>query len=191
MFLRGILSALTAVMMMCSVSTLAQAQAAKKGAAASKSAAAPSGEPTLLGQFGSWGAYTATPNGKKVCFALAKPTSSKTVPAGRPRDPAYAFISTRPSEKVVNEISVMVGYPLKPGSDSSLTVGPTNYAMYSQGDGVWIKNAAEEARLVETMRMGADAVVKGLSARGTESIDTFSLRGLTQALDRVAQECGR
>jgi invasion protein IalB len=185
MFLRGILSVLTAVLVMCSVSTLAQAQAAKKGAAA------PSGEPTLLGQFGSWGAYTATPNGKKVCFALAKPTTSKTIPAGRPRDPAYAFISTRPSEKVVNEISVMVGYPLKPGSDSSLAVGTTSYAMYSQGDGIWIKNAAEETRLVETMRMGADAVVKGMSARGTESIDTFSLRGLTQALDRVAQECGR
>src|SRR5262249_51534591 len=40
-------------------------------------------EPTLVGQFGTWGAYTATPNGKKVCFALAKPSSSKTNPPNR------------------------------------------------------------------------------------------------------------
>ena len=44
-------------------------------------------EPTLIGQFGTWGAYSATPNGKKVCFALAKPSSSKTNPPNRPRDP--------------------------------------------------------------------------------------------------------
>ena len=64
--------------------------------------AAGSSEPTLLGQFGAWGAYTASPNGKKVCFALAKPSSPKPNPPNRPRDPAYAFISSRPAEKVIN-----------------------------------------------------------------------------------------
>ena len=34
-------------------------------------AAAGGAEPNLVGQFGTWGAYTAMPNGKKVCFALA------------------------------------------------------------------------------------------------------------------------
>ena len=105
-------------------------------------------EPTLIGQFGTWGAYTATPNGRKVCFALAKPSSSKTNPPNRPRDPAYAFVSTRPAEKVVNEVSIMIGYALKPGSESSLEVGGSAYAMYTQGDGLWIKNAAEEERMV-------------------------------------------
>src|SRR3954451_13528715 len=108
-------------------------------------------EPTLIGQFGTWGAYSATPNGKKVCFALAKPSSSKTNPPNRPRDPAYAFVSTRPTEKVNNEVSVMIGYALKPGSESSVEVGGAAFAMYSQGDGLWIKNAAEEERMVEAM----------------------------------------
>jgi hypothetical protein len=148
-------------------------------------------EPTLIGQFGSWGAYTAAPNGKKVCFALAKPTSSKTNPPNRPRDPAYAFVSTRPSEKVFNEVSIMIGYALKPGADSALDVGGASYAMYAQGDGLWIKNAAEEERMVEAMRRAPDAVVKGISAKGTETIDTFSLKGLAQALDRIAQDCRR
>jgi hypothetical protein len=87
--------------------------------AAPHAAVAGGAEPTLIGQFGTWGAYSAAPNGKKVCFALAKPSSSKTNPPNRPRDPAYAFVSTRPAEKVNNEVSVMIGYALKPGSESS------------------------------------------------------------------------
>jgi hypothetical protein len=146
-------------------------------------------EPTLIGQFGTWGAYSATPNGKHVCFALAKPSASRTNPPNRPRDPAYAFVSTRPAEKVINEVSIMIGYALKPGSESTLEVGGASYSMYTQGDGLWIKNAAEEDQMVQAMRRAADATVKGVSAKGTETTDTFSMKGLSQALDRIAQDC--
>ena len=148
-------------------------------------------EPTLIGQFGGWGAYTATPSGKKICFALAKPSSSKTNPPNRPRDPAYVFVSTRPAEKVANEVSVMIGYQLKPGSEASLEVGSAKYAMYTQGDGLWIKNAADESQMVDALKRGADVTVKGVSAKGTETTDVFSLKGLAQALERVAQDCRR
>src|SRR3954470_22844749 len=63
-------------------------------------------QPTLLGTFGDWGAYTASPAGKKVCFALAKPANSQTTPPGRPRDPAFLFVSSRPAEKVKDEVSL-------------------------------------------------------------------------------------
>jgi hypothetical protein len=171
----------------------APAPAAKPSAKPAEPAAAAAGgaEPTLIGQFGTWGAYTATPNGRKVCFALAKPSSSKTNPPNRPRDPAYAFVSTRPAEKVVNEVSIMIGYALKPGSESSLEVGGSAYAMYTQGDGLWIKNAAEEEQMVSAMRKSAEVTVKGVSAKGTETTDVFSLKGLSQALDRLAQDCKR
>lgn len=147
------------------------------------------GQPTLLGQFGEWGAYTANSGGKKICYALAKPTSSATEPPNRPRDPAYTFISTRPTENVRNEISIVIGYPFKAGFEANVDIGSAKYAMYTQGDGAWIKNAAEEARMVDTMRRGADMIVTGESGRGTKSTDRYSLKGLGQALDRVAQEC--
>jgi Invasion associated locus B (IalB) protein len=208
MSVRGMLTILAVGVLLCGVSPALAQGAASKGKAApakpaaaakpeakpeAKPAAAATGgaEPTLIGQFGTWGAYTATPNGKKVCFALAKPASSKTNPPNRPRDPAYAFISTRPAEKVVNEVSIMIGYAVKPGSESTLEVGGASYAMYTQGDGLWIKNAAEEERMVEAMRKAADVTVKGVSAKGTETTDTFSLKGLAQALDRLAQDCKR
>ena len=214
-----ILTFLVAVAALCGVTSFAHGQgAAPKGAkdaakespkpapapAAKPTAAKPpakpepaataavgGADPTLIGQFGTWGAYTAMPNGRKVCFALAKPSSSKTNPPNRPRDPAYAFVSTRPAEKVVNEVSIMIGYALKPGSESSLEVGGSSFAMYTQGDGLWIKNAAEEEQMVNAMRKSADVTVKGISAKGTETVDVFSLKGLSQALDRLAQDCKR
>lgn len=208
MAVRRIVMVVAASALMGGISSMAHAQApAPKGAkpapvkpapakpetkpAAAAAAVSGGAEPTLIGQFGTWGAYTATPNGRKVCFALAKPSSSKTNPPGRPRDPAYAFVSTRPAEKVTNEVSIMIGYQLKPGSESSLEVGGARYAMYTQGDGLWIKNAAEEERMVDAMRKAPDVVVKGVSAKGTETSDTFSLKGLAQALDRLAQDCRR
>ncbi len=190
MIMRRMLIAALAGSLMVAAGNAAVAREAKGKPAATPAAASGGAEPTLIGQFGSWGAYTASPGGKKVCFALAKPSSSKTTPPNRPRDPAYAFISTRPSEKVVNEVSVMVGYPLKPGSESAIEVAGSSFAMYTQGDGIWIKNAAEEERLVEAMRRGAEITVKGVSAKGTASTDVFSLKGLAQALDKVAQACG-
>ncbi|MEO6843288.1 MAG: invasion associated locus B family protein [Bradyrhizobium sp.] len=205
MSVRRTLTILVASVLMGGVSIPAPAQSASPNAltkpvAAKPAAAKPApavaavtggAEPTLVGQFGTWGAYTAAPNGKKVCFALAKPASSKTNPPNRPRDPAYAFVSTRPAEKVINEVSIMIGYALKPGSESTLEVGGGSYAMYTQGDGLWIKNAAEEERMVEAMRKSADVVVKGVSAKGTETTDTFSMKGLAQALDKLAQDCRR
>ncbi len=196
MSVRGKLTASIAAALLCAGANHALAQpnskaATKPATARAEPAAVGGSEPTLIGQFGTWGAYMATPNGKKVCFALSKPTSSKTNPPNRPRDPAYAFISTRPAEKVVNEVSVMIGYTLKPGSESTLEVGGASYAMYTQGDGLWIKNAAEEERMVEAMRKAADVTVRGISAKGTETTDVFSLKGLSQALDRVAQDCRR
>ncbi len=200
--MRQIVTSLIVGTLVCGLSSAALAQAKKdaakstpapaaKPAPSAAAAAAGGAEPTLIGQFGTWGAYTATPNGKKVCFALAKPSSSKTNPPNRPRDPAYAFVSTRPSEKVVNEVSIMIGYALKPGSESTLEVGGGSYAMYTQGDGLWIKNAAEEERMVEAMRKSAEVTVKGVSSKGTETTDTFSLKGLAQALDRLSQDCRR
>jgi invasion protein IalB len=146
-------------------------------------------QPRLLGQYADWGAYTASPGGKKVCFVLAKPKSSKTEPTGRKRDPAWFFISTRPAENVRNEVSVTIGYPFKTSSDATAEIGTAKFDMYTLNDGAWIKNVAEEARMVDAMRKGSDLLIKGTSGRGTVSTDQFSLKGLTEALNRADQEC--
>jgi hypothetical protein len=167
----------------------AKPAAAKPKAKPDAAKADPTAQAVLLGQFGNWGAYSASPGGQKVCFALAKPASATTEPAGRPRDPSYAFVSTRPAEKVKNEVSVIVGYTQKASVDATASVGSTSFVMYTQNDGAWVKNAAEEAQMVEAMRKGAELTVKSISMRNTKSTDVYPLKGLAEALDKVAEEC--
>jgi len=170
---------------------------ATPGAATTTPAAKPAGAATavggagtkLLGQYGDWGAYTASPGGKKVCFLIAKPSSAQTNPPNRPRNPVYMFISTRPADKVTNEVSIIIGYPFKPSSEASAQIGSATFALYTQVDGAWIKNASDEAQMIDAMKSGDTAVITGESAKGTQTADTYSLKGVSQALDRVAQEC--
>lgn len=164
--------------------SIAGAQPAKKKAAP-KPAEKSDSAPALVSQYGDWGVYVANSKGK-ICYALAEPKSRAPK---LNRDPAYLFVSTRPAENVRNEISVVVGFAIKEGSDATVEVGNMSFPFYTKNDSAWIKNAAEEGQAVDAMRAGQSAVVKGTSSKGTQSTDTYSLKGLSQALDRVAQDC--
>jgi hypothetical protein len=149
------------------------------------------GDPILLSSFGAWGAYAAAQNGKKVCFALAKPVMASTAPPDGPREPAWMFVTSWPVDAVKDEVSIAFGYVLKPDTDATVEIAGRGFAMRPDTDGAWVKNPADEPLLVETMRRGADITVKGRSDSGMVSTDVYSLRGFAQALDRARQECRR
>lgn len=160
---------------------------AKPAAAAAKPAAPGGGQPMLLEKFGSWGAYASdTPKGK-VCYALAQP--QERLPKTLTRDPGYLFISSRPSEGVRNEVSIMLGFPAKDGGEGTASFGAASFAIVTKGTSAWVKNAAEDAAFVEAMRRSQTLTVKVSSVRGNESTDRYTLAGATQALDRVRKEC--
>lgn len=139
-----------------------------------------------VAQFGDWSVYVSTVS-PKVCYAIAQPKTR--APEGLKRDPAYFFVSTRPGENVKNEVTVTMGFPLKEGSDATLTVGSLTLQLYTKNEGAWVRNVADEAKLVDAMRKGKDVTVVSTSLRGNATTDKYSLAGLGQALDRVAQEC--
>ena len=123
-------------------------------------------KPTLLGQYGEWGAYTASPGGKKVCFAIAKPTSSQTTPPNRPRNPVYMFISSRPAEKVSNEVSIIIGYPFKPGTEA---IGGRRLDLVSRSTpsrtAPGSRTRPKKRRWSTPCAPGQSAVVKGVSGQ--------------------------
>jgi invasion protein IalB len=145
------------------------------------------GNPKLVGQFGDWGVYVNESQKNKVCFALSQPR--ERLPANLNRDPGYIFISTRPADNVRNEFSAIVGFPLDESVDPSVQVGSDKFALYARQSGAWIRNVAEEARLIDAMRKGSDLEMKSTSARGNVTTDRYSLSGVTQALDRATKEC--
>lgn len=157
-------------------------------ACAAAAPAAAQGQPQskAVAQFGDWSVYVSTAS-PKVCYAISQPKTR--APEGLKRDPAYFFISTRPGENVKNEVTVTVGFPLKEGSDATLTVGNATLQLYTKDQGAWVRNVADESKLVDAMKRGKDLTVASTSLRGNVTTDKDSLVGLAQALDRVAQEC--
>jgi hypothetical protein len=140
----------------------------------------------LLGQFTDWSAYTATTDKGKVCFAISQP--KKRLPDGLKRDPAYFFVTDRPADKVRNEISLQIGFPAKAGSTAALAIGTANFDLVTEGERAW-SNGRDDARIIDGMRKAADMSIKTTSGRGNVTTDTYSLKGLSQAIDRIGQEC--
>ena len=65
----------------------------------------------------------------------------------------------------------------------------SSFDMLPKGGDLWVKNAAKEGALIAEMRKGAKLEIKAASLRGHQSIDTYSLTGFAQAMERLQKEC--
>lgn len=144
-------------------------------------------KPVQVGTYGDWGAFVAESAKEKTCYALAQPKDRE--PGKLKRDPAYVFISTRPSENIRNEVSVIMGFEMKDGGEATADIGSDTFDLVSKGKNAWVKNVAKESELIAAMKHGHELVVKAASIKGKTTTDTYSLSGLTQALERIKKEC--
>jgi hypothetical protein len=146
------------------------------------------GKPVQTANYGDWGAYLAQQGAKKkTCYALAQPKDRE--PTKLKRDPAYIFISSRPAENVHNEISIIMGFSMKDNSEAQADIGGSHFELIAKGSNAWIKNPAEEAQFIEAMKKGSKLVIKAASSKGNTTTDSYSLAGLSQALERVQKDC--
>lgn len=142
--------------------------------------------PTLIKQFNAWGAYSYTgPNGK-ICYVLSVPTRRE--PGNVNHGDIFFLISQRLGQNVSYEPQARMGYPLKEASKVTVTVDGRNFVLFTQDDSAWVENAAEEPALVNAMRAGSSMSVKATSSRGTNTTYTYSLTGVTAALNEI-QSC--
>jgi hypothetical protein len=142
---------------------------------------------TSIAQFRDWGAFKTDTDNGQVCFVLTQPQSME--PQGVTRGDVFFYVTKRPAEGIRNEVSVITGYPYRDGSDATVEIGSESFTLITRDDGAWIRNVAEEERLIQAMRAGTTMVVRGTSQRGTDTVDRYSLLGISAALDRLAREC--
>ncbi len=139
--------------------------------------------------FQDWSVYAYNGPSGRVCYAASQPRSM--APVGVNRDPVFFMVANWPDRNATNELSIIMGYPLEANSAVTVTIDTTeNFTLFTQNDAAWIRELDLEAQLIVAMRRGIDMTVRGRSARGTDTTDTYSLRGISAALDRAAQECG-
>jgi len=166
------------------------AQARKKTEPSAKQASTEnkpdSAKPVQVGTFGEWGAYLAKAGKARTCYALASPKERKP---DVKRAAAYVFIADRPAEKVHNEVSIIMGFPVKETGTAQAKVGRTSFELVAKGSNAWIKNPDEEAKFVEALQHSGTLVVRAAAAKGPATVDSYTLDGLKQALARVSKDC--
>lgn len=151
-----------------------------------KPASGPAGG-NSVGSYGDWGVYVARTGRSKVCYALSHP--KVRLPKGLNRDPGYLFVSARPGDGVRNEISWVLGFNAKAGVDGQVAVDNASQAVVTRGASAWLKDASQEGPTVAAMTRGTKLVLSTQSQRGNSLKDEYSLRGFTQAMERVRKEC--
>lgn len=145
-------------------------------------------KPEQLGSYGEWGAYAAQNGRNRTCYALGQPKERN--PKAKLKDSAaYIFISTRPAENIHNEVAINLGYATKDGSAAVADIDGDSYELITKGTNAWVKDQSREKEFVGALRGGAKLIVKASSSKGTSTTDSYSLKGLSEALARAVQEC--
>lgn len=135
-----------------------------------------------------WAVYTANTSAGKICFAASQPID--TEPTEVNRDAIYFMLTNYPLRGAANEASIIIGYPFEVDSIATLTIdGDETFEFFTRDDGAWLRDLSQETALVVAMQRGLQMVVRGRSQRGTNTVDTYSLRGVTAAINRAAAEC--
>lgn len=144
-----------------------------------------------LGAFRDWDAFVYSyPNGQKTCHMISSPKSSQISRAGATRGDIYIMVSHRPEFGVVGEVNVVVGYPIRQGSDATLRIdGGTRRKFFTEGSGAWAYDTKDDAATVAAMRAGSRLMVNATSQRGTNTTDTYSLSGFTAAYNAITKAC--
>jgi invasion protein IalB len=145
-------------------------------------------EPTSLGAFEDWTAYTYKAPDTKVCYAVSQPKSSDSAKKVK-RDPIFFIITNMPGRKIAGEVSTIIGYPFKEQTTVNVKVDGTDFELFTNGDGAWADTAAKEKKIVTAMKTGKKLSVTGTSWKGTETTDNYSLNGLSQAIDKINSAC--
>src|SRR3984885_11891864 len=167
-------------------------------------------KPALVASYGDWSVFQSQAGKSHICYTLAQPKAR--APVDLNRHPAYASSPERPGERVRNEVSFIMGFEVgaaPPAADPkdkkkadakdkksksdpispTAVIGDAEFELLPKGNNVWVKNAAQESQLIDEMRKGAKLTVKAASKKGNVTIDSYSLAGFSQAIDRALKDC--
>jgi Invasion associated locus B (IalB) protein len=143
----------------------------------------------LVATMTDWSVFTE--ESPKECWGVSKPKESVNTRDGQPasvnRSDILLFVTFRPGAP--GEISFTGGYPFAGGSTVEVAVDGQPYQLFTDGEWAWPGSAEDDARLLAALKAGTTAVLTGRSGRGTQTVDTFSLRGFTAAMTDAETRC--
>ena len=140
-----------------------------------------------MGTHKDWETYVINNEQGKVCFTQSKPVLQ--APKNSSRD-ARLFITFRPGEKIINEISITAGYEFNTKNSITATSGKNKYKFDIAQEGfAWITDNKLERKMVNIMKKGSRIMIIGYNQKGSQTIDHYSLLGFTKAYNATKANC--
>ena len=140
-----------------------------------------------IGKFKDWETIVVKSEGELLCFAQTKPVLQS--PKNDPRE-ARLFVSFRPKEKVIDEISITPGYEFNKKNSIIAKSGKNKYKFdIAQENFAWIADNKQEKKMIRTMKEGSRIMVTGFNQKGSQTIDHYSLLGFTKAYGAAKKNC--
>jgi len=145
------------------------------------------GKGESIGRFGDWQAQVFMEDDKLVCTTWTQPVQDKG--DYKARGAIYLYVTHRPAEKRFNVVQIVTGYRYKKGSEVHVRIGGETFKLFTAFDSAWAHTPAIDRKLVAAMRRGNSMIVTGISSRGTNTTDTYSLKGISDAHDAINVAC--
>jgi len=140
-----------------------------------------------IGKFKNWETIVIKNDSKLVCFAQSKPVLQS--PKSYKRE-ARLFVSFRPNEKILNEISITSGYKFNNQNSITAKSGKFKYKFdIVQENFAWMADNKMEKKMINTMKKGSRIMVSGYNQEGSQTIDHYSLLGFTKAYKAAKKSC--
>ena len=132
-----------------------------------------------IGKFKDWETMVVKNNSGTICFAQSKPVLQS--PKNNNRE-ARLFVTFRPSEKILDEISITAGYEFNKKNSIIAKSGKNKYKFdIAQENFAWIADSKQEKKMIRIMKKGSRIMVTGYNQKGSQTIDHYSLLGITKA----------
>ncbi|MDQ2066472.1 invasion associated locus B family protein [Xinfangfangia sp. CPCC 101601] len=126
----------------------------------------------------------------KECWGVSKPKETVNTKDGKPvsvrRGDIMLFVTFRPGTP--GQVSFAGGYPFASGSTVDVTIKGNTYKLFTDGEWAW-PGPGDDAKLIAALKAGDNAIVQARSGKGTNTKDTFSLRGFTAAMADAEKRC--
>ena len=140
-----------------------------------------------VGKFKDWETIVVKSEGELLCFAQTKPVLQS--PKNNPRE-ARLFVSFRPNEKILDEISITPGYEFNKKNSIIAKSGKNKYKFdISQDSFAWIADNKQEKKMIRTMKKGSRIMITGYNQKGSQTIDHYSLLGFSKAYGAAKKSC--
>lgn len=137
-----------------------------------------------LKQFNDWATYTYQQSGASpICYVMSVPSTLE--PSNLDHGNIFFSVSQRPDANVTYEPQFIASYNMQEKSKVSVKIGDREFTMFTRDNLAWLQNPAEAPDFVAAMRAGARMEVSAVSRRGNNTRYSFSLKGITAALESI------